>query len=162
MFCSCKVGGNHSGVLASCDGMWSISGLRSWVWSPGTRGRGHVSGLRPHGSIFLSVELKAADSHVSLQTPHLSSSCWKSLGTVACPLMGVSLRDSTVGCSPWQGGVCLQQPRLRFGLFYQSYYWISLYGIFLLIIVDFVRVILILIYTDRMYFINKSHILCRM
>lgn len=76
-----------------------------------------------HGSILLSVALRAADSHVSLQTPHLSSSHWKSLGTVACPLMGVSLQDSTVGCSPWQGGVCLQQqPRVRFGLFYQSYY----------------------------------------
>lgn len=48
------------------------------------------------GSTRLHFSLSGTES---CRFSHLSSSRWKSRGTVACPLMGVSLRDSTVGCS---------------------------------------------------------------
>lgn len=64
-------------------------------------------------SVFADTTLAHTDqqSFLFLLRSHLE--------TVAYPPSGVILlQDNTVGCSPWQGDVCLQQqPRGRFGPF---------------------------------------------
>lgn len=104
-------------------------------------------------SVFADTTLAHPDqqSFLFLMTSHFE--------TVAYPPSGVILlQDNTVVCSPWQGEVCLlQQPRVRFRPFYHSYYWNSLYVIYLTI-VDFARVILIfnLIFLKIIYFTYMS------
>lgn len=145
--------------------MLSISGLRSWVWSPGTRGRGLVSGLGPARLHFaLSGTESCRFSRVSADTTPVFfplGVTWDSgLSTHGC--------ESSSGQHSWifpVAGRCLLTTTAKSGV------WtilsnlllnLTLWCFFFLIMLILLGSFLSLIYTDRMYFINKSHILCRM